>query len=127
MRILEYVWDDLISEGILTEKQRAACNLPMYKFTKGELEEILMSYEDTFHIKVLDEMSYPVPHSPSHEQIDLMMRQMAAILQPFFSTILGKELTSTLFSRFGVRVLQTSKIRGIQSAYLSHLVVLIRK
>ncbi|KAG6541307.1 hypothetical protein Mapa_017360 [Marchantia paleacea] len=127
MRILEYVWDDLISEGILTEKQRAACNLPMYKFTKGELEEILMSYEDTFQIKVLDEMSYPVPHSLSHEEIDPMMRQMAAILQPLFCTILGKELTSTLFSRLGVRVLHTSKIRGIQSAYLSHLVVLIRK
>ncbi|KAG6558145.1 hypothetical protein Mapa_000326 [Marchantia paleacea] len=126
MRILDYAWDELISENFLTGEQRARCNIPWFKLSMEELGDILKTYEDIFKVEVFRTLPMPVSNFPTIEELDSTMRSFNAAYEPFFSSILGSELTFTLFSRLGKLFVEKVQLGALASAYTSHVLALVR-
>ncbi|OAE33911.1 hypothetical protein AXG93_1104s1070 [Marchantia polymorpha subsp. ruderalis] len=125
-RILEHVWDELIAEGLLTEEQRARCNLPWYKLSEEELRDILKSYEDVFKIVLLQNMEQPVCRTRDQQELDDLMRMARSIYAPFFNSFIGAESSAILFARWGERFGERIQNRTVSPSYCSHVLALLR-
>jgi SAM-dependent methyltransferase len=131
-RIMEHVWEEMISEGILTRKQRAAFNLPWYTRQQKEVKEVVELYNDKFTLEVLEmiEVGPPdFPESLAHLAVDAHARTKAAfaIFGPLYKAHLGEEKTSIFSTRFEKLIAERLRHGGVVTTAHSHVLAMTRK
>lgn len=91
-------------QGLVTEEQRALCNIAWYMYTNKEVEVLLKSYEGMFRVESWDEVMSQIPEvSSSEAEAELVIKISNAVLEPSLSVNLESQLTSTLFRRLKSR------------------------